>query len=162
MTSHVFDKSLPKGKEGESALDRYFQRWFHIHPARIEEEQAFGFDRIFVRRDNGKTLTIEYKSDDRYQDTGNAFIETTSVDSANKPGWAKTCKADLLCYYLVADGLVYAVKPDDIRAALPVWEKRYPVGKASNDGYTTIGLLVPMHEFKRIAFKVLNLNGGAK
>lgn len=154
---HPFESSFTRGKAGEDALDNYFRRWFHIVPVPLDVEKQFGYDRVFIRKDSGTTVTVEYKSDDRAQDTGNAFIETLSVESEQAPGWARKCKADLLCYYVVADGVVYVIAPDRIRAELTSWTLAYPTKRAKNATYQTVGITVPITELQRIAERVITL-----
>ena len=43
----------------------------------------------------------------------------------------------------------------DLRAKLPAWERRYQQRSVPNDGYNTIGLIVPLAEFEQIAYLVI-------
>lgn len=160
MSIHDFFQSLGFGKDGESFLDKHFSKWYDICPATRAQQQK-GIDRVFTRRDDGRRYTIEYKCDATAARTGNAFVETVSVDSAGKPGWALTCSADFIIYYIVGRGPAYVIRPKEIKKRARKWERRYPKrtipNKKSGYRYNTIGVLVPLAEFERIAYDVLAL-----
>lgn len=99
---HEFHASLKRGELGEAELGRCFAQWFVIEPASKDEQQR-GIDRHFTERATGKRLRVEYKTDYMAHRTGNAFIETVSVDAASKPGWAYRSEADVLIYFVVHD-----------------------------------------------------------
>jgi hypothetical protein len=152
---YAFKAQLTKGEQSEAELDAYFAQWYDIQPV-DREQQRHGIDRIFTRKDNGLVFTIEYKTDWTAGKTHNAFVETVSVDTANKLGWAYSSQADYLIYYVPGAGLVYIITFVLLRACLPAW-RSFPVRKIPNKGYNTIGLLVPLNEFEHIATKVLPL-----
>lgn len=147
---HSFAASLEAGEAGEALLDRYFGQWFRIETA-SQEEQRQGFDRTFTDLRTGKALRVEYKSDYRAHKTGNAFIETVSVDTAGKPGWGFSSQADILAYLIVEDLLLYWCRMESLRERLPEWARRYRQVKVANRGYHTHGLLVPLRELEAIA-----------
>lgn len=153
-----FDDQLSHGERGEVFLDRYFSRWFRIEPA-TEEQQRQGFDRIFHHRKSRSAYTVEYKTDTAAARTGNAFIETVSVDAAEKAGWAFTSQADMLLYYVPGKNIVYILKMAAIRARLPFWLQTCEVREVPNNGYHTHGLLVPLEELERCAERVLTCEG---
>ncbi|MCL6447845.1 MAG: hypothetical protein K6U04_06780 [Armatimonadetes bacterium] len=152
---HNFDDQFRRGQDGEKFLDEFFAGKFHIYPA-TRRQQRQGIDRVFVNRETGETLKIEYKSDYAAHRTGNAFLETVSVDTIGKKGWIYTSRADYLIYYVVDDLLIYAIKFDTLRRLFPAWLKKYRRGKAVNEGYTTHGLLVPLTEFEKHAEAVIS------
>jgi hypothetical protein len=153
---YKFDEQQAKGRDGEQFLDHWFADWYEIRPATCEEQRQ-GIDRIFIRRQTGKRLAIEYKTDYRAAQTGNAFVETVSVDTADKAGWAYSAEADYLLYYIPGDSLVYVMTLEILRRELPRWVREYPHRAAQNKGYATHGVLVPLHEFERHAEVVLNV-----
>ena len=79
------------------------------------------------------------------------------MDTQNKPGWAKSSQADYLVYYVPDDELVYVMKMKKMREHLNEWMSRYPERKIPNQGYNTIGVLVPLKEFEKHAEQVLSL-----
>lgn len=152
--TYQFDRQLAQGAEGEAFLDEYFMAWFDIRRA-TPAEQRQGIDRWFTR--GTRRLAIEYKTDMTAARTGNAFVETTSVDTAGKPGWALSSQAHMLVYYIPPDGLIYAIWMARLRRSLPRWDLLYPTRAIPNQGYHTHGLLVPLHEFEQIAETVISI-----
>jgi len=153
--SYDFNKQLSDGEAGERYLDDYFNTRFEISKVN-REGQRRGIDRVFKCRETGKTETIEYKTDKKAQYTHNAFIETVSVDTDRRKGWAYTCTADLIFYYVPGDGLVYVLEPTVIRRLLPLWAERYPTRKVRNNTYYTHGICVPLRELEACAREVIS------
>lgn len=151
-----FIKQLHAGQTHEHFLDGFFNEWFVITDA-TRDQQRLGIDRIFTDNNTGAIHTVEYKADTTASRTGNAFVETISVDTANRAGWAYTSQADWLFYYLPQDGLIYYWIFAKLRRHLPRWTKQYPTRAIPNKGYKTHGLLVPLAEFEQYANKVVNL-----
>lgn len=151
---YIFDDQLSHGEHGETFLDRFFSRWFRIEPA-TPEEQRRGIDRIFYNSRHRRTLTIEYKTDTAAARTGNAFIETISVDAIEKAGWVFTTEADILIYYIPGKSVLYVLRMAAVRSRLPFWLLTYKVREIPNLGYYTHGLLVPLDELERCADRVL-------
>ncbi len=150
-----FRTQLARGARGEAALDRLFARWYAITPATAAEQRQ-GIDRHFVAPP-GRQLTIEYKTDWTAARTGKAFVETVSVDTANKPGWAYTSQAEHLVYFIPPDDLVYVLRFTVLREQLARWVRVYPGRAIPNRGYHTHGLLVPLREFETLAEAVLTI-----
>ncbi|RIK36965.1 MAG: hypothetical protein DCC55_25730 [Chloroflexi bacterium] len=164
MTSPAYDfrTQLLDGAQAETTLDTHFSRWYRITPA-TEAQQRSGIDRVFARLDTGEIYTIEYKCDHTAARTGNAFVETISVNPAPgspatpKKGWAYTSRARYLLYFVPGDDLIYVIRMATLRQNLPLWKDQYPERSVGNRGYTTHGLLVPLDEFERCADQVISL-----
>lgn len=154
MKTYQFNTQLTDGAAGEARLDAYFAKWFTIRPATAEDQRS-GIDRHFTRRRDRQQFTVEYKTDHTAGRTGNAFVETISVDTQNKPGWAITSQAQVLIYYVPTSGAIYIIDTPRLRQALPIWQQRYPQRAIPNQGYHTHGILVPLLEFEKIAGQVL-------
>lgn len=154
--TYNFATKLHEGQKHEQFLDELSAQWYEIREA-SREEQRRGIDRIFTEKATGLIVKVEYKADTTASRTGNAFVETISVDTANKPGWAYTSQADWLLYYLPQDGLIYLFELTTLRRHLPRWVKQFPARAIPNEGYKTHGILVPLDEFERYADKVVNL-----
>jgi len=148
-TTYDFARQLAIGEAHERRLDAHFARWFAITPATRDEQRA-GIDRIFVHRTTGARYAVEYKAGE----TGNAFIETISVDATGRAGWAVSSRADILVYLVTQPETVYAVRMTTLRRALARWQRRYPKRSAQNQGYKTWGYLVPLAELEKIALEV--------
>jgi len=153
--AYSFDRQLAQGEQGETFLDGFFLPWFTIRRA-TREEQRQGIDRWFVDA-RKRRQSIEYKTDSAAGRTGNAFVETVSVDTTNKPGWAYSSQAETLIYYIPDDGLIYVIRMAHLRLVLPAWVRKYPTRAVPNAGYRTHGLLVPLHEFEDLAVKVFSV-----
>jgi hypothetical protein len=154
--TYQFAEQLAQGQTYEQQLDARFADRYIIQPA-TPQQQRQGIDRVYRPRSTPhEVLYVEYKADKTAARTGNAFVETVSVDTANKPGWAITSQADWL-FYLVpgAAEVLYIIRMADLRAKLPLWERRYDSRRIPNQGYHTVGLLVPLDEFERIAYAVV-------
>jgi hypothetical protein len=154
QSPYNFGDQLSHGERGEALLDRFFARWFRIEPA-THEEQRQGIDRHFHHLTSHNDFTVEYKTDHTAARTGNAFIETVSVDTAGKAGWAFTSQADRLLYYVPGKGIVYVLKMTAVRARLPFWQQAYEIREVPNNGYHTHGLLVPLEELEKVAERLL-------
>jgi len=122
MRKHDFRTSLSFGKRIEKKLDDVFAVWFYIEPVTLEVERKQGVDRLYTRRDTGKTLKIEYKADRWGVRTGNVFIE---LEVDGKPGWAVKTQADIVLYALVdaSDAIqqIIVLTKTYIQKMLPVW-----------------------------------------
>ncbi len=156
MKSYDMRQQLKQGEAAERYLDSVFADEFAIQPA-TREQQRQGIDRIFTRNSDGRQWKIEYKADKTAARTGNAFVETVSVDTAGKPGWAYTCQSDFIFYYIVGVGPLYIMRPRDIQKRLDHWKAIYPERQIPNGNYCTVGILVPLDEFEKVAVQVVSI-----
>lgn len=166
MTSaYSFNQQLAQGESGERFLDRFFGLFYEITPA-TRDEQRRGIDRRFKSRwthwdylfeQKADNAPVEYKSDFLAHQTGNAFVETVSVDTAHKDGWLITSQAYILAYFVVYSQVIYISRIDRLRALAPLWNAAYPVRWAQNKGYHTHGMAVPLTQYQRSAYKVIQL-----
>lgn len=164
MTAFEHTTQFYQGKAVEEFLDEFFsRRGWRIEQTTPHEERVLCLgDRHF--RSGLQHLHIEYKSGIQTYFTGNVFLETVSVDSANKPGWVFTCQADYLMYATLLNGCILVYRPDDLRAQMDGLKARFPerpTSKGQNKGYNTHGLLVPLADAKRFAVKVLQIGGAS-
>lgn len=158
LAVYDFNTQLTKGEKAELELDAHFRNEFQVHRV-SDEQQRNGLDRVFIQHVRGrkKAWLVEYKADWAASKTGNAFVETVSIDRDNKPGWAYTSMADYLMYYLPNDLLIYIFTLKKLRAKLAGWLKNYPTRKIPNQGYSTVGVLVPLYEFEQHANEVVSI-----
>lgn len=157
MATYDFQKQLTAGEAHEDRLDQYFGRWYFILKV-PREMQRYGIDRVFVRKTNIIPVTVEYKADSAATKSGNAFIETVSVDKADKPGWAYTSRASQLVYYLPGYDVAYVIEFQALRDQLESWRARYREQSIPNKGYNTRGILVPLQALQQVSTKVLFLD----
>lgn len=142
---HDFQESL--NKSYEDWLDEYFQCHYEVYPV-SRDLQQLGIDRIFKRRIDGCEYTVEYKADSKAYETDNVFIETVSVDTKNKIGWALYSRAQLLIYFVPPLLIAYLIEMVCLKRNLLSWSERYGTKKARNKGYNTIGIPVPRDVFE--------------
>lgn len=155
--NYDFHHQLTEGEQGERFLDAFFRARGHTVSAVSREEQRQGIDRL-IETPAG-VMRVEYKTDYLAARTGNAFIETISVDSAGqhgKMGWALTTACDYLIYYL-PETSIYVLPVYALRWALPGWMRTYPAKQAANHGYQTHGILVPLPEVAAYAVQTFTL-----
>lgn len=172
--TYNMQQQLAKGEEAELLLDRHFSDRFTIEPA-TRDQQRQGIDRIFTKtvsphpgsqsrevseraQSTAKSYFIEYKTDWTAGRTGNAFIETVSVDTMNVLGWVYTSQSEWLIYYIPIKLKIYIVRFSTLREQLDLWIERYGPEKAiPNNGYFTRGITVPIREFAECASKIEEL-----
>ena len=153
MSVYDFDAQHEQGQKGEAFLDAFFAaRGHRIQPA-TRGQQRQGIDRIFLR--GGKMARVEYKTDFLAHETGHVFIETISIDTDDKAGWAYTSQADLLVYYIPGQNVIYVISLERLREHLPRWCETYPTRPAQNQQYATHGVLVPIGEFEQYTTQTL-------
>lgn len=153
---YQFDRQLAEGEAGEAFLDAFFRRRGHTIQAATRAEQRSGIDR-FITAPDGREMAVEYKTDRLAGETGNAFVETVSVDARGKMGWALTSQADYLVYYLPGRA-IYVLPFSSLRWALPGWMRDFPARTAPNNGYLTHGVLVPLGTLAEYAVQTFPLD----
>lgn len=126
-------------------LDGYFSSKYKILPVSMDM-QRLGIDRIFEDRTTGMRWAVEYKTDDAAETTNNVFVETVSVDTQNKLGWALTSCAQILVYYIPPRHMAYTFSLAELRARLALWKRAYGTKSAKNQGYATHGIPVPIRD----------------
>lgn len=154
--AYNFSTQLAVGQHYEDEIDAMFADRFTIQPA-TPQQQRQGIDRIYRHWETPhRPMTVEYKADETAAQTGNAFVETISVDVSGRPGWAVTSQAEWLFYSVPGSGqALYIIRLADLRKHLPDWKRQYEERRIANNGYHTVGLLVPLYEFERVACAVL-------
>lgn len=142
----TFHSQLAQGEQAEHVLDRWVAARFGAVPQPVEmEQQRQGID----RQVGGQT--VEYKADSQGHRTGNAFIETISVDRTGKPGWLWTTQATWVIYWLPGDGRGWLLAPAALRDRAWEWTRRFRLKVSSNPSYHSYGLLVPLTELDEAA-----------
>lgn len=107
--TYSFTEQKAIGDKGEDAIMAHFSDEWLITKA-YPAQQKQGIDFNFQHRERGISRTVELKTDTKASRTGNAFIETYSA-FPHKKGWAYTCQATYLFYYLPQDCLIYVFRP---------------------------------------------------
>lgn len=153
LRSYSFDESLALGQSYEQALDVFLKPLFSLTPA-ISAMQKRGVDRVAVSRKTKKEYWLEYKADTVAGRTGNAFLETMSVQSekAEKLGWLYTSAADYIVYFVVDQAMLYWLSPAVLRRCLPEWQAQYKTKDTTTaQGWRTTGLIVPLEVLAEVA-----------
>lgn len=149
-----FQEQLRKGKEAERFLDEYFTKQdFYIEHIRLSDELKLGIDRVFYR--HGMRWTVEYKTDFLADKTGNAFIETKSVDD-EKLGWLYTSLSQIIFYYVPGLKKIYSLDVVILRKESNNFQEKYPKRSSQNATYRSEGILVPLTELEKCG-KVLEV-----
>ena len=159
MTTYSFKTQLAKGEEQERRLDAFFKlRGWKIEPTTMTDQRR-GIDRWFSVSMQPGSHAIEYKTDFKSHETGNAYLETVSVgkyDTNNefhvhKEGWLWTTQADFLMYYIPGSSRILLFIPSDLRDFVVENEGKYRSVSVKNSGYQGRGLLVPISHLEGIA-----------
>jgi len=155
MPVYHFDEQNLRGGKGEAYLDTFFAERGHYIQKATRGQQRLGIDRVFLK--DGTVVRVEYKTDLLAHKTGRVFIETVSMDSSGKQGWAFTSRADLIVYFIPGLKRIVVVPPENLRSEIGRWEQIYPTRAASNEEYSTHGILVPIEELERQASQLFHL-----
>lgn len=153
--AYNFDEQNLQGAKGEAFLDSFFAGRGHTIQPATRGQQRLGIDRVFLW--GGKMALIEYKTDFIAHQTGHVFVETVSVDTDDRAGWAYTSQADLLVYFIPGLRRIFVTPLEKLREQLDGWAAQYPSRPARNEAYSTHGLLVPIAEFARFASQVFDV-----
>lgn len=157
---YKFDEQYSAGKKGEAFLDKFFAERGHNIQKATRVQQRTGIDRIF--RKDSKAVRVEYKTDLIAHRTGKVFIETVSVDTNGKMGWAYRSRADLLAYYIPELPLILVIPLARLREQLPHWLEQFPTRAARNKGYATHGILIPTEVLRAHASQAFDLSPNAQ
>jgi hypothetical protein len=155
---YEFDKQLADGESHEETLDKFYSKWYRVSRVSMDAQKS-GIDRVFTNNTDGFRYSVEYKADTTAANTGNAFIETVSVDTNNKPGWAYSSCSQIIIYYIPPKKIAYRFKTLEIKYFVNEWKKKYRIVEVPNNGYHTIGVLVPLKELAKLAYKVDEIRG---
>ena len=95
--TYQFAAQLQQGESYEAQIDAFFRSKFNVQISAVDRtSQRRGIDRVWFDVNDDRTWTVEYKADSLAGKTGNAFIETISVDTEQRPGWAYSSQAQML------------------------------------------------------------------
>lgn len=150
------------GMDVEAWLDTYFtQLGYEVHRTTPHQERVeCKGDRRLLR--NNTEHWIEYKSGIQTFYTGNIFLETISVDTANVPGWVYTCQADAIVYAALLNHKLLFFRPPHLREHIDALKTRFRTVKTSkgqNIGYNTHGVIVPLNYAEReLCYRVTELD----
>lgn len=153
MAPYDFNKQNAIGKRGEEVIWRWLGKFYRLSPASMAQQRR-GIDAIGTHKILGEVESFEVKTDTYGSDR--IFIETVANDVTQKQGWAYTCTADWLLYYLKKRGEVLMLRPLRLRRELPQWE-HCASATIPNRTYNTIGLLVPRWRVVRVVDAIVGV-----
>lgn len=162
--AYDMNTQLSQSRVRDSEIDKHFADSWQIEPVGRLFEKV-GIDRIWTHKATGRRWSVEYKHDTLAHKTGNIFVETTSVDTADKKGWAYTSTAQLLVYYVVEGEYAFVLRMHEIWRRLPGWEQFYEAKHATTSdengqSYKTWGVLIPIQTFRAASEKVVPVYNG--
>lgn len=148
-----FGNQLREGHKGEKVIRQYLSKEWIVKPVTMADQKR-GIDFSLINKKNPSIkFAIEIKTDHRAFRTGNAFVETWSAYPTKK-GWAYTCQADYLFYFLPEGLLVYVFAVEKLKVMVEHW-RFYSERKIKNKTWETRGVLVPLHEFEQHATQII-------
>ena len=166
MTEPSFHRDLRRGLQAEEHLDEVFRSrgWTITRGSR--EEDWSGIDRHFTK--GGHTRTVQYKTDWKARKYGNVFMETISNSRSESLGWALTCEADWIIYFMpfVRPLNTLVFRGDELPAQVRIWADSFRRCQgvdnvdARGNAYQTFGIKVPYGAAARVASQVLLLPDG--
>lgn len=114
MTEHdtrcIFNESLEEGRRGEVAVKKLLEDrgWLVYDVSADLEYQLRDIDLVAEKEDGIRT--IEVKTDNLFNTTGNICFELISNISTGRKGWYHMCDADLLIVYTTNKFIVIDMK----------------------------------------------------
>lgn len=152
MTLHDFRESLSVGEHAEKRLRMWLLKKYGIftEPATVAQQRS-GID--FEMRDHFCDWIGfgEVKFDVAAKKTGNVFVETTSNTTTGKDGWVFTSRSDCLFYVVDGVGIYQTTCKELVKMLDVVTAGNYKTGRARNNGYDSVGVLVPLKTFSEWA-----------
>lgn len=149
---HKFDDKLEEGIQAEAIVGCAWQErgWEWVpsgYWGRLLHADAHALK-------GGTVISVEVKADARAVETGNAWVEIVSKENqgAHVRGWAYTCGAQVLAYYIPQRAEVLLFHTVAIKLAVHEWLETFPVKTAHNPGYVGRGIIVPLDTFSALAY----------
>jgi hypothetical protein len=160
------DKQLQQSRIRDAEIDRAFADKWYISKEVPRAIERMGVDRIWIHRETGRRIPVEYKSDERAHKTGNVFVEVESVEGEKK-GWAYTSCARFIIYYVTGGEYAFVTRMDEIERRLTGWELNYPkrpagwtIDKATGNRYRAVGICVPLMIYRAASECVVPVYSG--
>ena len=137
-----FNKDLERGKRGEKLFEETLTAIGHTVIDLRDNAEARSKDIDFrVLLKNGNVATVEVKTDDKSQYTGNLFIEYANTNniSHNYMGWYKYCEADFYTFVQIEKRKAHLVSRDELENLIKTNKFR------TASSYNACGFLVPLN-----------------
>lgn len=150
--AHDFNEKLQEGAHYEAVIGHAFEK-------RGWEWVSSGYWGRLLHADahalkGGTVVSVECKADSRGIETGNAWVEITAKKSkaGYQRGWAYTCGAQVLAYYLPQSATLHLFHMVQIKLLVDEWKQTFPVKTTRNVGYIGEGIIVPLEVFTAEAY----------
>jgi hypothetical protein len=150
-----FEESLNFGLLGENIVRTYLSNLSKVrYVVDVSNETLFqpgGID-FLLQCDGDKVTPVEVKTDRRFAQTRNLFLETVSNEEKQSEGWFIYSKAERLLYLSYVDHTLLDLNMPETREFVLDNKSRFRDVQASTRGnsgdvlYHTRGLLVPETE----------------
>ncbi len=161
MKSITETPEFDSGKAWEIIANLYFHKYrgWDIKPTTTRQERVECRGDYIYTKPGVRDLYVEHKADFEALRTGNIFLETVSVDNANKKGWIYTSTADTVLYALPFNHKVLVCSPQRLNGEIESLRRQFrEVPTYKNDGYITRGLLVPIeYAIKNLVEQVIEI-----
>lgn len=142
-----FNKQYDKGLVGEIAVKNTLEAdgWEVTDTTDIQEYRDKDIDLICKK--NGKSKTVEIKTDYKIKDTGNfCFEKNIYYNGKRYDGCFRKSQADFWAYYDIESGKIYMIRMKKPR----IYNSGRIVCRESNDGTFLHMILVPIYKLMDI------------
>ena len=135
------------GKQGEQLFAQIMQQKGYIveDVSNNPEYWYRDIDFIVTSSTSGETKTFEVKWDSKISNTGNLYLELTSLYSKGGRGWFEFCEADYLAYGDAVTKVFYIIDMAQLRQAA----NNLPF-RSARCGNDSIGQLVALKDIQEI------------
>lgn len=135
------------GKQGEQLFAQIMQQKGYIveDVSNNPEYWYRDIDFIVTSSTSGETKTFEVKWDSKISNTGNLYLELTSLYSKGGRGWFEFCEADYLAYGDAVTKVFYIIDMEQLRQAA----NNLPF-RSARCGNDSIGQLVALKDIQAI------------
>lgn len=148
----LFSRQLKKGKVGEELSYNYLiAKGWEVEDVSNNEEY-FSLDIDFLAAKDNISVSLDVKTEEAMNRTGNMFIENTITyqDGRSTGGWLYYSKAEYIWHINPDNGVAFAYRLEDMKKYLRKTPCKWGTCK---DGYKTIdGRLVKPEEYKNSGY----------
>lgn len=150
-----FDEQFALGQVAEEFIKHELETRFKVAVSEAPRSlQSLGID--FILQQNNKRYSAELKTDFRAHQTGNAFVETISVqdpetDEVKAYGWYYTSVAQVLLYYVPGINILFLV---DMYKFKTLSLDNYITKVIRNKTYVGRGKVIPLAELAQYAVQL--------
>ena len=148
----LFQRQLKKGRVGEElSLNYLINKGWNVEDVSANEEY-FNLDIDFIAEKNGTTVSLDVKTEEAMNRTGNMFIETgiTYLDGKYKGGWLRYSKAEYIWHINPVNSMAFAYRLEDMKEYIK--KNRCKMGSCRDEYKTVDGCLIKPEEYKNSGY----------